>query len=360
MKNYILTAIAIAVLNPVSGQDSTRTEKPFTVSGYLETYYNYDFNKPANNTTPGFLYNFNRAREVNLNLGFIKGSYSTDHVRANLALATGTYVNANYASEPGVLKNMYEANIGFRISKQKNIWIDAGIMPSHIGFESAIGKDNPTLTRSLVAENSPYFESGVKLGFTSEDEKWYLAALYLNGWQRIQRVDGNSTPAFGTQLTFKPSSAVTLNYSTFMGNDKPDSLKQMRYYHNLYSLFQVNEKFGFITGFDLGMERAVNGNHFNHWYTPVVIVHYAVSHRVNVAARGEYFKDKKGVLITTALKEGFQTFGISANIDVAVLPGLLWRLEVRNLAGRDAIFEKNDLKRHNNTFATTSLSFSFQ
>ena len=29
-----------------------------------------------------------------------------------IALAAGTYMNANYAAEPGVLKNIYEANAG--------------------------------------------------------------------------------------------------------------------------------------------------------------------------------------------------------------------------------------------------------
>ena len=82
-------------------------------------------------------------------------------------------------------------------------------MPSHIGWEGAVSKDDWTLTRSVAADNSPYFESGVKIGYTSKNEQWYLSALILNGWQRIHRVDGNSTPAFGTQITYKPSSKIT-------------------------------------------------------------------------------------------------------------------------------------------------------
>lgn len=60
-------------------------------------------------------------------------------------------------------------------------------MPSHIGFESAIGKDCWNLTRSILADNSPYYETGIKLGYTSKNEKLYLAGMYLNGWQRIQK-----------------------------------------------------------------------------------------------------------------------------------------------------------------------------
>jgi hypothetical protein len=160
----------------------------FTISGYLETYYTYDFANPENHTRPAFTYSHNRHNEINVNLGYIKAAFLTDKVRANLALAVGTYMNANYAAEPFVLKNIYEANGGFKISKKHDLWIDAGIFSSHIGFESAVGKDNWTVTRSLFADNSPYFETGAKISYTNSNGKWFMSGLILNGWQRIQRV----------------------------------------------------------------------------------------------------------------------------------------------------------------------------
>ena len=69
--------------------------------------------------------------------------------------------------------------------------------------------------------------------------KMALSGLVLNGWQRIQRVDGNHLPAFGHQLTYKPNSKITLNSSSFVGSDKTDSLRQMRYFHNLYGIFKL-------------------------------------------------------------------------------------------------------------------------
>lgn len=105
-----------------------------------------------------------------------KVNYSKENIRGNFALMAGTYPQYNMSAEQGLLQNVYEANVGVKISKNHNLWIDAGIMPSHIGFESAIGKDCQTLTRSILAENSPYYEAGVKIGYTSESE---------NGiWQR--------------------------------------------------------------------------------------------------------------------------------------------------------------------------------
>lgn len=361
MKNIIFALGGFLFWSPLMAQDSTETKKAFSISGYIEAYYNQDFNRPVKNTAPGFLYNFNRTNEVNLNLGYIKAAYNTDRVRGNIAFATGTYVQANYAAEPGVLKNIYEANIGVKMTKNSNLWLDAGIMPSHIGFESAIGKDNRTLTRSLVAENTPYFETGLKLGFTSKDEKWYLAAMYLNGWQRIQRVDGNSTPAFGTQITYKPSPLVTLNYSTFIGSDKPDSVRQMRYYNNFYGIFQISPRLDITAGFDFGIEQKSKGSkRYNQWYVPVIILHFKATDKISLAARGEYFQDKNGVIISTGTRNGFDTFGMSANIDYAILPNVLWRLEARNFNSKDAIFsQRNDVPTKHNAFLTTSLSLAF-
>lgn len=176
-------------------------------------------------------------------------------------------MNANYAAEKGVMKNIYQANVGFRLSSKHNLWLDAGILPSHIGWESAIGKDNFTLSRSIAAENSPYFETGARLAYTSAGGKWYLSALVLNGWQRIERPDGNSTPAFGTQITFKPSDHVTLNSSSFIGNDKPDSIRRMRYFHDLFGTFTFAGKWSATAGFDAGAERKEKGvSGYYTWY----------------------------------------------------------------------------------------------
>ena len=366
MKKYIkilaaasVVGLQLANMNRASAQ--TDSTSPLKISGYLETYYSYDFGNPSNHTRPGFLYSFNRHNEVNLNVGFVKAAYAKENVRGNLALATGTYMNANLAAEPGVLKNIFEANAGVKISKTKNIWIDAGIFASHIGFESAIGKDCQNLTRSILAENSPYYESGVKISYTSKNEKLFLSGMVLNGWQRIQRVDGNNTPAFGHQLTYKPTSKITLNSSSFIGSDKPDSVRQMRYFHDFYTQIQLSDKVGLTAGFDIGAEQKFKGSkNFNSWYAPVLIFKFSTSDKTAVAVRGEYYADKNGVIVSSGTPNGFKTFGYSLNFDYNVASNVLFRIEGRGLNAKDKIFTDKDLQATSNNFAlTTSLAISF-
>lgn len=330
------------------------------ISGYLETYYSYDFANPVNHNRPGFVYSHNRHNEVNLNLGFVKLAYNTDKVRGNIALMTGSYANANLAAEQGVLKNIFEANAGVKLSKTKNLWVDAGIFASHIGFESAIGKDCWNLTRSILADNSPYYESGVKLSYTSDNEKWFISGLILNGWQRIQRVDGNNTPAWGHQLTFKPNSKITLNSSSFIGSDTPDSIRQMRYFHNFYAQIQLNEKFGLTAGFDIGaQQKSKESSDYNTWYTPILIAKYSPTEKISIAARGEYYRDANGVIIATNTPNGFQTYGYSLNLDYTILNNIVWRIEGRGFTSKDEIFTLDKQPTTQNYFVTTSLAVSF-
>ena len=339
-------------------QDSTKGE--LTFSGYVEVYYLYDFNKPADHQRPNFIYSHNRSNEFNLNLGFLKGSYNAERVRANLSLAAGTYMNANYAAEPGVLKNIFEANTGLKLIRKKNLWLDAGIFGSHIGFESAVSKDCWTLTRSILAENSPYFEAGAKITYISDKGTWLLSVLALNGWQRITRVNGNSLVSWGTQIQYKPSEKVLLNYSTFIGTDTPDSARLMRYFQNFYGIFNLGDHWGLTLGFDYGLQQKTpseQGN--NSWYSPVCILRYAVNEKMAIAGRYEYYQDKNQVIIATGTPYGFQTGGFSLNLDYAPLKNALVRLEARNFSSKNEIFVNDGKSVKGDFFITSSIAVSF-
>ena len=342
-------------------QDSIKSQSsPLSFNGFAEAYYSYDFNKPSDNNRPPFIYSYNRHNEFNINLAYLRGSYNTKRTRASISLGVGTYMNANYAAEQGVLKNIYEAYAGVKILKQKDLWIDAGIFSSHIGFESAHSPDCWALTRSILADNSPYYEAGAKIGYTSGNGKWFFSALALNGWQRITRIEGNSLMSWGTQITFKPSDKITLNYSTFLGTDNPDSSRRWRYFHDTYGIFQLNSKLGVILGFDIGQQQASRGSSdLNTWYSPIAIFRYTPDNKWSIALRGEYYQDENGVIIATGTPNGFKTFGASINVDRNIAGSFYWRTELRFLTSKDKIFLKENSLTNNNTAITTSFALTF-
>ncbi|MCC7505469.1 MAG: porin [Saprospiraceae bacterium] len=357
-KSWIIVCLAIPFLSKAQSDTSTLRVH---LSGYAEVYYGFDFGRPTAANRPGFVYSHNRHNEFNVNIAFLKSSVNAARFRANLALMAGTYANANLAAEPGTLRNILEANAGIKLSKKTDLWLDAGIFSSHIGFESAIGKDCWTLTRSMAADNSPYYESGAKLTYASANSHWVFSALALNGWQRIQRPPGNNSLGGGWQIQYKPNKRVLLNSSTFLGNDKPDEERRMRVFHNLYGIFQFSDQFGLILGLDTGWEAPeYKGKETRFWYSPVAIARYAWNKRLALALRGEYYADKTGVIIATDTPNGFQTLGLSLNLDVQIHQNALWRIEGKWWNSRDAVFlDAQGQPSYANSVLTTALSVGF-
>ncbi|WP_291726997.1 porin [Bernardetia sp.] len=355
---FFLTSTSLFAQNDTTKLDIILSKIKF--GAYLETYYIYDFNEPENHVRPNFFYAYHRHNELALNLGLIQAEYETYSARAKIALMAGTYSNINLAAEEGVLRNIYEAYIGTRLSKNKNLWVDAGIFSSHIGFESAVGKDCWNMTRSILAENSPYYESGIKISYTSYNEKWFLSGLLLNGWQRIQRVEGNQTLGFGHQITFSPTEKVTLNSSSFVGNDYPTDEKKMRYFHNFFTQIDFSEKFGIIAGFDIGTEqKETKSSEYNIWYSPILIARYKPTQKIALAARIEHYNDQNGVIVPKTTQNGFQVTGFSFNFDYAIAEKLLWRIEYRNLNSKDDYFVRDNELISTNQFLGSALAISF-
>lgn len=81
-------------------QDTLTTKKiKFDFSGYIDTYYSYDFGKSPSQDKSAFLYNYNRHNELNVNIALLKANVSYDNIYAKIALQGGTYVTDNYSNE---------------------------------------------------------------------------------------------------------------------------------------------------------------------------------------------------------------------------------------------------------------------
>jgi hypothetical protein len=345
MKFGFLLFLLLIAFKTYSQNDSL---KKLNFRAYGELYYSYDFSNPYNHEKSNFLYNHKRHNELNANLILLKANYLDKNYRAILGLMAGNYAQYNLSSEPSWAQFIYEATLGVKLSQKQNIWLEAGIMPSHIGFEGAISADCWTLTRSLLAENSPYYETGIKLGYTSKNEKLNISALYINGWQKISNPNYTQRPSFGTQINYKLIDKLLLNYSTFLGTDKPDSIKAFRHFHNVYLQYEPTNKFGIIAGFDIGMDK-FNSTTYGTWYSPVLIIKQSINEKIKIAFRGEYYNDPKQIIISTGTTNGFQTYGFSSNLDYDLNNKIKFRVEGKILHSKDKIFANE-----NNNFSLTT------
>jgi len=339
-----------------SAQDSTLNEKrsSLTISGYVDIYYQYDFNKPFDKLRPPFLYNFKRHNEINTNLILLKAVYDSKKIRTSLGVMAGNYARYNLAAEPEFFRYIYEANVGYKFSEK--VSVDAGILPSHIGSESAIAKDNWNLSRSILAENSPYYETGIKLNYSHNDQ-WTFTLLVLQGWQNIK--DLNSSKAIGTQIVFKPNEKLSFNSSSFIGNEKPDSAKQLKLFHNFYFTYHISSKLKTLFILDLGSERKIDKDGYNNWMGTALLLQYSFAKKFNVGARGEFYNDKNGVIVSNYLPAKFETTGLALNLDYHPFKYTVIRGEIRYFHANDNIFERNNIPVQSNFSVLGSVAFYF-
>lgn len=352
-------SIILSLLCLTANANTDSSSRSINYSGYLETYYSYDFGNPSYDKTPGFV-NHNKHNEIAINLALAKASYRSNKIRGNAGLMFGTYSDANFTNNNAGYKNLYECNVGVKLSKYKNFWFDVGIFPSHIGAESIIGKDNWALTRSFQAEASPYYEAGAKVSYVSQNEKLYASILVLNGWQQISN-RYNYPLCFGTQITYKPNEKFLLNSSTYIGNNNlQGSITRQRYFHNFYTQIQWTKHFGTFLGFDCGSQQSINNKkNYELWYSPLIMARYQVNDKQSITIRAEYFRDKYQNVFSTSTYIGFIGNGFSMNYDYRLSKNSVIRFEGKVLNAESAIFRNENGFSNQNSSLTTTLLFHF-
>ncbi len=300
-----------------------------------------------------------RHDEANVNLAWLGVTVERQRVRARVALQAGTSVQSNYAGEPrngatsgpDVSRFIQEAVVGVKLSD--NLWVDGGIYYSYIGLESWSSSDNPTYTRSLVADYTPYYLSGAKLTWQATPK--LTAQLHLtNGWQNIS--ENNRSKAVGARLDYAVSPALTVSYANFFGNERPSGARNV-----LRSFNQVMAKGTLASGTQWQGQADVGKQGDSDWYGLVAILRQPITPRVALIGRVERYSDPDQVIIGTGEAPGFVGNGGSVGIDVLIDAGVRWRSELRSIRTTAPLYPEGVTERlvRNNNTLVTSLSLVF-
>ncbi|AGH94874.1 porin [Pseudobdellovibrio exovorus] len=359
----LLTGTALIIPN----QGFSATDRKITWSGYVDTQYAFDFNSPANGDR-AFTTQPARNNEFNINLGFIEVRSESTKTRGRFALQAGTAVQSNYSSEPtrgsisgGELsRHIQEARMGYAVGQ--NTWIDAGVFFAHVGSESWISKDNLTLTRSLVAEFSPYYLSGIKLTH-AWSERLVLQLLLTNGWQNMS--ENNTDKSLGTGIEYSLDKVI-LVYNTILGNEISGDLNEtprnseLRHFHNFIVKSKSLERIEWVVQADVGFQRKPNSSSYSSWWGTTGMARYKLNETQKISGRIEHFEDPDQIVLVTGATEALNATGASIGFDQILDEDFLWRNEIRYLSATDSVFpEGTNSTSKENTTLTTSLAFSF-
>ena len=357
---------APAVAAPVASTAQDPDKLSVKLGGFIDADYLYDLNRPAGldrALANGNLYatTAERSNEFGINLAFLDAKVSSERVRGRLALQFGTSVQATYRGENaglGVIQGavpaelIQEAVVGYRVAD--GLWVDGGIFFSHLGFENFISRDNWVYTRSLVAELSPYYESGVKVTY-QPSALWTVQFLIINGWQNIYET--NTSKSVGLDLSYSPTDGAELTYNNYFGIE-PGGL--VRFYNELIGRISVGQAVQVALTLDLGSQNKSGGAGTSVWYGGALLARYQLTERLALGGRLERFSDGDGVVVTTGTPNGFAVSGVSVNLDAQLHKNLLWRNEARLLlSDQDAIFAGLSGPLVTDKFLVTSVGLSF-
>jgi hypothetical protein len=355
------TATAVDSIHSQAPADSTKPV--IAVGAYVDAYFAWDFGQPATFDRP---YTTQPARhdEFNVNLAFVEARLSADKVHGRVALQAGTSVQANYLGEPrvGVVSGpdlariIQEAWVGVRVAR--GLWVDGGIYFSPIGWESWISWDNPTYTRSLLADYTPYFVTGARVVWTASP-KVTAQFQVVNGWQIVS--ENNPDKSVIARVDWQATKALTLAYATYAGNEQIDSLPgRTRFYNQVLAKVVAGSGWEFWGTFDVGVQTVPDAS-AQTWYGAVVIARKALSSKLALVGRVEGHSDRDQVLIVTGTPDGFRTLGGSIGVDVQPHPLVKWRTELRGFRSSDPVWPGDGAPQASESggFIVTSLSLRY-
>jgi len=339
---------------PLQKGDTSAGATQLVIEGYADVYFAYDINAPKDANRPYFV-SQSRHNEFNVNLAYLSLKFQSPRVRATFTPGFGTYMNANYAAEKVTLRNILEANVGVKLFRNKNIWLDAGVIGSPYTNESAISFDQIMYTRSFAPEYVPYYLTGAKLSVPLTP-KLNAYVYLLNGWQVIE--DVNSPLALGTQLEYKPNSQWLLNWNTYYGNENSGAAPNYsnRFFSDVYAVYQPGKRVTLAACVYGGIQQKMipDGKTNSNWWQANISGKVRTAPNQFAAARIEYFSDPQQVMIKTVTgAPEFQCASASLGYNVYITPQVMFRTEARYFQSPDNIFLKADGSTTNNNLMLT-------
>jgi hypothetical protein len=215
--------------------------KFITANLYLDTYFAYSNNRPADNTLVGSA-TVGRHNEFQINLAGIGVQVNYRNVLATLSLQTGDMLNIVQDLDGTVargknltavnLHNIREATAGYHFDKAYGLNVEAGIFLSYIGLESYLLAENWNYHRSLVCDFTPFYFQGIRIQYFP-NEHLKIEPWIMNGFQTYGK--WNNAPGLGTSIYYRPSESLGFIANFYYGTDTPENPQRKRF-HNDHSI----------------------------------------------------------------------------------------------------------------------------
>lgn len=343
-KTAVLLSVSLLAMNVVKGQDTTKTAaapqeaakpSPFTFSGYIDSYYNYNLNNPKSGNNLGAS-NTARAFDQRANtfgLGLVQTKFGYSHKKSDVVVDLTFGPNAdlgNYGNNPFLSWNPSQVAIpngapGYllgAIAIKQAYWnykatdkltFTAGQFGTHIGYEVIDAPINYNYSLSNLFNNGPFYHIGVKANYAFSDR----AAFMLGAVNNVDALYDNNKKKGGiAQLFLSPAKGWNVYINGIYSNESSPSLKTGKDTSGVYALldlttgYQITEKFYIGVNAAYGAQQGNyqgtygglpidtsmhNLNTTKHWGGAAFYTNFQFNQYFGIGARAEYFDNTDGV-----------------------------------------------------------------
>lgn len=285
---------AVPLAQPKSAFDVVPT-------GYVETYYAYNFNRPSNGITNARGFD-NRHNTLTLSNAAMGANWTAGPVSGRLILQVGSTPSTYYGGEPSLAgasganatsselwKYLQEAFLAYRAPVGRGLLVQAGLVASPIGFETFAVKDNWTWSRSNLFFGFPFYHTGLRLTYEWTDAISTTLSVF-NGWNSV--VDNNDAKSVQASIAYKLPRKLAVQALYFGGVERPAGAPEgpwWRHHFDATAQYDVTTFLSFAAQADYGWEANRIGT--ARWLAGAAYIRAKPFDRVYVALRGDHFRE---------------------------------------------------------------------
>lgn len=335
---------------PKKEDEDDPDKKTFTLSGYVETFYQWNFNRPANGISNyrGF---DTRHNSLTLSNAVLDAGFHTKSLLGRIAIQYGHTPATNYAQEPSLSgadgagessdelwRHLQRASVGWQASKI--VLLEAGLFLTNIGVESLVVKDNWNWSRTNAFVRLPNYQTGIKATLHATDRLAVITGIF-NGWNNI--VDNNDEKSILLQAQYKVKERISTSVAYFGGVERDGGAPEgrpWRHAMDAYAQIDATDWLQLAAEVSGGIEKTRFGLH---WFAATAVYTRAKTLEwLYVALRADrLWEDPAANALGTSrsyLVPAKHVTSLTATLDARPLKGLSLRLEYRHDRAQEDLY----------------------
>jgi len=303
-----------------------------TMSGFVDTTYVYNTNRPDAGTNTGRVFDTeaNSFGVQAAKLAFEKLPEKTGGVGFRMDMLIGQDAKVLNNGTNGFVDDghfdLEQAYIDVMAPLGKGLDIKAGKFVTLHGAEVIESKDNWNVSRSfLFGYAIPFTHTGVRASYPISDTLTGYFGIN-NGWDDVK--DNNKSKSVESSLAWTPKDWISFNLAGMYGPEQAGNNHSNRALVDFVTTYKPFEKLTFRLNADYAAdEDAVAAGEDGFWSGVAGYVRYDFNDKWSLSNRVEYFSDPKGLRVVAGTNEDL--WENTVTLELRPYKNLITRLEYR-------------------------------